>query len=113
MSIDLPAAHESGARPIHGVLPVLQTPFRPDGAVDRECLWREVDWVLDHGVAGVTTGMVSELLRLTEAERREVSEVVVAAAARRGALSVISCGAESTITSVAHAQHAQAVGADA
>lgn len=100
-------------RTISGVLPVLQTPFHTDGSVDGPALAREVHWVLDQGVAGVTTGMVSELLRLTEDERRAVSEVVVSAALSRSATSVISCGAESTVTSVAYARHAQEIGADA
>lgn len=101
------------ARPIHGVLPVLQTPFRPDGAVDEPALAREVSWVLDQGVAGVTTGMVSELLRLTEAERLAVTEVVVGTALAHGSTAVISCGAESTVTAVAYARHAARVGAHA
>lgn len=98
---------------IHGVLPVLQTPFDSHGAVDHGALSREVTWVLDQGVAGVTTGMVSELLRLTEQERRSVTETVVEGAVARGSLAVISCGAESTVTSVAFARHAAAVGATA
>jgi 4-hydroxy-tetrahydrodipicolinate synthase len=101
------------ARPIHGVLPVLQTPFAADGSIDLDTLVTETDWVLDQGVAGVTTGMVTELLRLTEAERLTLSETVVRAARARGALSVISCGAESTLTSVAYARHAGQIGADA
>jgi dihydrodipicolinate synthase/N-acetylneuraminate lyase len=101
------------AGPIQGVLPVLQTPFSPGGELDLETLTHEVNWVLDQGVAGVTTGMVSELLRLTESERSVLTEVVVSAARRRGALSVISCGSESTRTSVAMAEHAEQAGADA
>lgn len=101
------------ARPIHGVLPVLQTPFAADGSIDTETLVTEIGWVLDQGVAGVTTGMVTELLRLTEDERLELSETVVGTARARGALSVISCGAESTRTSVAYARHAAQAGADA
>jgi dihydrodipicolinate synthase/N-acetylneuraminate lyase len=101
------------ATPLQGVLPVLQTPFGVRGELDLDTLAQEIDWVLDHGVAGVTTGMVSELLRLTESERNVLTEVVVSGARRRGAISVISCGAESTRTSVAMAQHAAEAGADA
>lgn len=101
------------AAQLRGVLPVLQTPFGDHGELDLPTLVAEIEWVLDQGVAGVTTGMVSELLRLTETERADLSEVVVATARRRGALSVISCGSESTRTSVQMARHAAAAGADA
>lgn len=100
-------------RELSGVLPVLQTPFGADERVDVSALEHEIEWVLDQGVAGVTTGMVSEVLRLTEHERKELTEVVVGAARQRGALSVISCGAESTVTAVDFATHAARVGADA
>jgi dihydrodipicolinate synthase/N-acetylneuraminate lyase len=51
---------------LKGVLPVLQTPFGPDDKVDADVLRREIDWAFGHGVDGVTTGMVSEVLRLTD-----------------------------------------------
>jgi 4-hydroxy-tetrahydrodipicolinate synthase len=57
--------------------------------------------------------MVSEILRLSDAERHQLSEAVVGVALERGALSVISCGAESTNSALAHARHAERVGADA
>jgi dihydrodipicolinate synthase/N-acetylneuraminate lyase len=101
------------ATPLRGVLPVLQTPFGARGELDLDALAHEIDWVLDQGVAGVTTGMVSELLRLTESERTVLTEVVISVAQRRGAISVISCGSESTRTSVAMAKHAAETGADA
>lgn len=102
----------SNNRELAGVLPVIQTPFFPDGGIDEATLDRELNWVLDQGVAGLTTGMVSEILRLTEAERHQLTESVVGVARKRGALSIISCGAESTKTAVAHAKHAEKVGAD-
>jgi dihydrodipicolinate synthase/N-acetylneuraminate lyase len=98
---------------LSGVLPVIQTPFLPDGQIDEGELVKELHWVLDQGVAGLTTGMVSEVLRLTEAERRRLTEIVVGVALERGALSVISCGAESTMTAVAYARHAEQAGANA
>lgn len=101
------------AAQLRGVLPVLQTPFGEHGELDLDTVASEIDWVLDQGVAGVTTGMVSELLRLTESERSALSEVVVGQARRRGVLSVISCGSESTRTSIQMARHAAAAGADA
>ena len=103
----------STSRVLAGVLPVIQTPFDDDGAIDEVALIKECQWVLDQGVAGLTTGMVSEVLRLSEAERHQLSEVVVGVAIERDVISVISCGAESTKTAVMHARHAESVGADA
>ncbi len=99
-------------RELFGVLPVIQTPFTFDGHIDEGDLVKELHWVLDQGVEGLTTGMVSEVLRLTEGERRQLTEIVVNVALERGALSVISCGAESTMTAVAHASHAERAGAN-
>jgi dihydrodipicolinate synthase/N-acetylneuraminate lyase len=103
----------STSRVLAGVLPVIQTPFDDDGAIDEVALIKECQWVLNQGVAGLTTGMVSEVLRLSETERHQLSEVVVGVAIERDVISVISCGAESTNTAVMHARHAEAVGADA
>jgi 4-hydroxy-tetrahydrodipicolinate synthase len=102
-----------GNRSLAGVLPVIQTPFDDEGSIDEAALIKECRWVLDQGVAGLTTGMVSEVLRLSEAERRQLTELVVGVALERDAISVISCGAESTKGAVAHAQHAEGTGAAA
>ena len=96
-----------------GVLPVVQTLFTADGAIDAPAMERELHWVLDQGVAGLTTGMVSEILRLTELERHALTEIVTGVAKDRGALSIISAGAESTRTAIAHARHAERNGANA
>ncbi|MBI1351363.1 MAG: dihydrodipicolinate synthase family protein [Actinomycetales bacterium] len=92
---------------ITGVLPVVQTPFADDGSIDVEALQAELEWVLDQGVDGLTTGMVSEILRLSFDERNLLSELVCATARARGRAAVISCGAESLRTAVMHANHAE------
>ena len=96
---------------LSGVLPVIQTPFDEDGEIDVGALERELHWVLDQGVNGLTTGMVSEVLRLSEDERARLGRVVASVARERGVLSVLSCGAESTAQAVALARHASDVGA--
>lgn len=103
----------SGALAIRGVLPVVQMPYAQSGDVDLETLRREISWILDQGAEGVTTGMVSELLRLSSAERLEVSEVVCESVRAHSKLAVVSCGSESTKTAVDYALHAAACGADA
>lgn len=97
---------------LQGVFPVLQTPFDESGRIDEATLCREVDWVFECGVDGVTVAMVSEVLRLDFQERRQLASVVCAAAARHGP-TIISVGAESTRVAINLAEHAQSVGASA
>jgi dihydrodipicolinate synthase/N-acetylneuraminate lyase len=95
-----------------GVLPVVQTPFTDDGRIDDATMRREVDWMFDCGVDGVTVAMVSEVLRLEHGERRHLAELVCDATAGRGPV-VVSVGAESTGVAVAFTEHAQSAGAAA
>lgn len=97
---------------LHGVLPVLQTPFSPDGQIDGDVLRREIDWAFKVGADGVVVAMVSEILRLGHKGRRELATLVCAGAAGRG-FSVISVGAESTAEAIVLAQHAEGLGASA
>ena len=98
--------------PLGGVLPVVSTPFDARDQIDADVLAREVDWLISHGVDGLTIGMVSEVLRLSAAERRQLTTTVVSAAAGRVPV-VVSVGAESTPATVALAEHAQGSGATA
>ena len=96
---------------LHGVLPVLQTPFLDDDSIDEASLAREIGWAAGLGVDGVVTGMVSEVLRLHDSERERLTEVVCAAATDHGIPAVVSTGAESTPVAVRFARHAAASGA--
>lgn len=97
---------------LRGVLAVLQLPYRDDWSIDFPTLRREVDWVFEQGVRGVVLAMVSEVLRLADAERDEVVGRVVEFAAGRGPV-VASAGAESAAQAVRHARAAHAAGATA
>lgn len=96
---------------LSGVFPVLQTPFNSSGRIDEATLRREIGWVTECGADGVAVAMVSEILRLNDAERRELAELVCSMAA--GHPTVVSVGAESTRLAVSLAEHAQSVGAAA
>jgi dihydrodipicolinate synthase/N-acetylneuraminate lyase len=95
-----------------GVLPVVSTPFDDRDDVDVDVLDGEVDWLLSCGVDGLTIGMVSEFLRLSDQERRLLTARVVTAAAGRVPV-VASVGAESTRATLSLAAHAEASGASA
>lgn len=91
---------------LHGVLPVLQTPFTDQGEIDRTVLVREIDWAFETGADGVVVAMVSEILRLGYRRRRELVELVCQAAQGRG-FCVVSVGAESIAEAVEFARHAE------
>ena len=97
---------------LHGVLPVLHTPFTLNGAIDVVVLQREIDWAFETGAHGVVVAMVSEVLRLGYHGRRELAGLVCQAVQGRG-YSVISVGAESTDEAVEFAKHAEGLGASA
>ncbi|TSD58418.1 dihydrodipicolinate synthase family protein [Aeromicrobium piscarium] len=96
-----------------GVLPVLQTPFRPDGSIDAGELRREIDWAIGMGAHGLTIGMVSEVLRLATDEQEQLTEIVCEHGDRLGVPVVASCGAESIHTARRLARHAERAGARA
>ena len=96
----------------HGVLPALITPFTEDGTdVDADALAAIVDRLVGAGVAGlVPDGSTGEFTTLTNAERREVIDVTVDAAAGRVPV-VAGTGALSTRETVELSVHAERAGA--
>src|ERR687888_985965 len=102
------------SEPFHGVLPALVTPFTDDGdAIDTHALAKIVDRLVGAGVGGlVPGGSTGEFTTLTHAERREVVELTVAAAAGRVPV-VAGTGALSTRETVELSVHAERAGAAA
>ncbi|MBB4905379.1 dihydrodipicolinate synthase family protein [Actinophytocola algeriensis] len=85
---------------VHGLVPILATPFLPDGSLDLPSLRRLTEFQLASGVDGVAVfGMASENFALTAAERdvvlRSVTDVVA------GAVPVVAgVAATSTVTAL-------------
>ena len=100
------------ARSLHGVLPIVHTPFTDDDRIDSAALRREIDWAYSVGASGLGTGMVSEILRLTADERRSLTEQIVEISAGRGAV-FAAVSAESGQQALEYAKHAERVGCDA
>ena len=100
------------AHSLTGVLPVFQTPYHDDESIDFATLEKEIDWLFSSGSDGVVMAMVSELLRLSDDERKQVAEAVCKYAEGRGPV-VISVGAEFTRQAEDFARHAESVGASA
>jgi dihydrodipicolinate synthase/N-acetylneuraminate lyase len=73
------------SEPFHGVLPALITPFTEDGsAIDTESLAAIVERLIGAGAGGlVPGGSTGEFTTLSHAERRQLVEATVQAAAGR------------------------------
>jgi 4-hydroxy-tetrahydrodipicolinate synthase len=100
--------------PFHGVLPALITPFTEDGsAVETGSLEAIVERLIGAGVGGlVPGGSTGEFTTLSHAERRQLVEVTVEAAAGRVPV-VAGTGALSTRETVELSVHAERAGAAA
>lgn len=97
---------------LHGVLPIVHTPFLDDDSIDAASLRREIDFAFATGADGLGTGMVSEILRLTADERISLTHEIADLAAGRGAV-FAAVGAESTQQALVYARAAEAAGCDA
>jgi 4-hydroxy-tetrahydrodipicolinate synthase len=102
------------SEPFHGVLPALITPFTEDGsAIDTGALAAIVDRLIGAGVGGlVPGGSTGEFTTLSNAERRQLIEATVEAAAGRVPV-VAGTGALSTAETVELSVHAEQAGASA
>jgi 4-hydroxy-tetrahydrodipicolinate synthase len=98
--------------PLHGVLPVLHIPYREDEEIAYDVLGAEIDYVYAQGAQGIVFALASEILRLTDEERKRVAGFLVEANQDRGSVT-ISVGADSTFAALQFAKHAESVGATA
>src|SRR5919112_6163204 len=102
------------SEPFHGVLPALITPFTEDGAaIDTQALAANVERLIGAGVGGlVPGGSTGEFTTLTNAERRQLTEVTVESAGGRVPV-VPGTGALSTRETVELSVHAEQAGSAA
>src|SRR5918992_4776857 len=102
------------SEPFYGVLPALITPFTEEGdAIDTGAIAAIVDRLIDAGVGGlVPGGSTREFTTLTHAERRQLVEATVEAAAGRVPV-VAGTGALSTRETLELSVHAEQAGAAA
>jgi dihydrodipicolinate synthase/N-acetylneuraminate lyase len=95
-----------------GVYPILVTPFDDQARIDEESLRSLVEYNLGAGVHGLGIAMASEILKLTEAERDQLTRVVVAQVRGRVPV-VVNTGGPATEIAVFYSRRAQELGADA
>lgn len=96
-----------------GVSPVLEVPFRADGAVDLDSF----DRLVRHTVAtGVTStmfpGYASEFLKLAEDERAALEQVLLARTRGTGCAAILAVHDHGTIVAARRAERLAAAGAD-
>lgn len=93
-----------------GILPVLPTPFSPDGGVDLDVMPELVRYACDAGVGGVVfPGFASEVEHLTPDERQGLLKAVVETAAGRVPV-VAGASAATPEQVVSHGRAARALG---
>ena len=97
---------------MRGVYPILVTPFDEKSRVDEESLRSLVEFNITSGVHGLGVALASEVFKLTEAERVQVSRIVVDQTSGRVPV-VINTGAAGTDLAVHYSVTAEENGADA
>lgn len=96
---------------LQGVLPIVHVPLDARDEIDAADLKREIDWAFSVGADGLGTGMVSEILRLTYAERIQLTQQIVEFTAGRGGV-FAAVGAESAKQACQYAIAAEKAGCD-
>lgn len=97
---------------MRGVFPILVTPFDEKSRVDEESLRRLIEFNLEAGVHGLGVALGSEIFKLSEAERDQVTRLVVDQVRGRVPV-VINTGAPGTDLARFYSQRAEELGADA
>lgn len=95
-----------------GVFPILVTPFDEQSRLDEESLRRLVEFNITAVVHGLGLALGSEVYKLSEAERSQVTRVIVDQAHGRVPV-VINTGAAATDLAVLYSKEAEAQGAAA
>jgi dihydrodipicolinate synthase/N-acetylneuraminate lyase len=98
--------------PMYGIFPILITPFDDRSRIDEESLRRLVEFNLAAGVHGLGVALGSEIFKLSEPEREQVTRIVVDQVRGRVPV-VINTGAPGTDLAVYYSKLAQEHGADA
>jgi len=99
---------------IHGICPIIDTPFTSDGDVHYENLEQLVNHLAGTDVNSLAMfGFASEYYALSDEERRDITQIVVDTCSEYDTNSIISITPHATKVAVQEAQYAERVGADA
>jgi len=107
-----PAAEQS--KPLRGIFPIAQTPFTETGKLDVDDLRKQVEFLHRCGVHGIVwPQLASEWSTLTEGERMEGAEALVATGKKLRPAVVIGVQSPEPGGAAKYARHASRLGADA
>lgn len=95
---------------IHGVIPILVTPFDDQGRIDVDSLQQLVEFTIGAGVHALGIALGSEVYKFTEAERELVIRQAIKKTAGRVPV-VVNTGAAATDLAVLYSRQAQEWGA--
>ena len=98
-------------RSFRGLFPILAMPFDDKGIIDEEDLRKEVEFCISTGANGLGLAMASEITKLSEAERKLATKIVVQQTNGRAKV-VINSSAPSTKLTIQISQNAAELGAD-
>ena len=97
---------------MRGVFPILVTPFDEKGRIDEESLRKLIDFNIEAGVHGLGVALGSEVLKLSESERIQVTRIVVEQTNGRVPV-VINTGAAGSDLAILYSTTAEENGANA
>ena len=101
----------SDPAPLRGVMPLVPTPFDESDRIDESSLRSLIEHYVSAGVHGLTLlGVASEVLKLDDAECREVVEIAIDQAAGRVPI-VVGTGYPGTQVAIRRSEWAQSAGA--
>jgi dihydrodipicolinate synthase/N-acetylneuraminate lyase len=97
---------------MRGIFPILITPFDQQERVDEDGLRSVVEYTIGAGVHGLGIALGSEILKLTEPERKQVIAIVVDQTRGRVPV-VVNTGAQANWTAALYSRQAEDLGAAA
>ncbi len=97
---------------MQGVFPILITPFNDESRIDEESLRSLVEFDIQAGVHGLGIALGSEVFKLSESERDQMTRIVVDQARGRVPI-VVNTGAQGTELAVLYSRSAAEHGANA
>ena len=107
-------ARAVGAKPLHGIMPIVTTPYTPSGAIDFDDLASEMKFYDRIGCTGAVWPQASSDVRLMSTDERMRGMTVIADACRPlKVASILGVQAATTDEMLAYARHAEALQADA